>query len=59
MLSDLFRAAMHGLAVVAVGYALAGCPDLVAPSGCTPNATRCAPSGAPEVCSPTQRWTRR
>lgn len=36
--------------------ALAGCP-LPAPDGCTPLATRCSPSGVPQSCSPTQRWT--
>jgi hypothetical protein len=36
---------------------LSGCP-LPPPDGCTPTSTRCSPSGVPEVCSATQRWSR-
>lgn len=33
-----------------------GCP-MPAPDGCTPFATRCSPSGIPETCSQSQRWS--
>jgi hypothetical protein len=35
---------------------LAGCP-MNKPDGCTPATTRCSPSGVPETCSTTQRWS--
>jgi hypothetical protein len=50
------------LAVIAVASALAlvallaGCP-MPAPDNCTPFATRCSPSGIPETCSQSQRWS--
>jgi hypothetical protein len=50
-------AVKRALLGLGVGALLAGCP-LPQRDGCTPNATRCAPDGVPEVCSPTQRWTR-
>lgn len=50
--------AVAGLAAMLAftAAALAGCP-LPAPDGCQPLATRCSPSGVPQSCSPTQRWT--
>ncbi len=36
--------------------ACCGCP-MPAPDGCTPFATRCSPSGIPEVCSQSRRWS--
>jgi hypothetical protein len=46
-----------GFALTAIlSLALAACPRLPEPSGCTPSATRCE-NGTPEVCSQTQRWT--
>jgi hypothetical protein len=57
------RARLAGIMVLAAlsvalifGSALAGCPALPAPDGCTPSATRCH-VGMPEVCSQTQRWS--
>ena len=44
------------LVVLPLALALAGCPRLPEPDGCTPRAMRCN-NGVPEVCSPTQRWT--
>ena len=46
-----------GIAALFVGVMLlSGCP-LPAPDGCTPFATRCGPSGIPQTCSGTQRWS--
>lgn len=46
-----------GVAALALGVALlTGCP-MPAPDGCVPFATRCSPSGIPETCSQSQRWS--
>ena len=46
-----------GVVMLALGVTLlTGCP-LPAPDGCTPFATRCGPSGIPETCSQSQRWS--
>lgn len=42
--------------LVIASLGLAGCPSLPPPDGCTPRDQRCH-EGAPQVCSPTQRWT--
>lgn len=42
--------------LLAVSLALTACP-LPPPDGCTPMATRCSPSGVPQRCSQTQRWS--
>lgn len=48
---------LGGIALLMFGAALLmGCP-LPAPDGCTPFATRCGPSGIPQTCSGTQRWS--
>ncbi len=49
----LVIAVASALALVAL---LAGCP-MPAPDNCTPFATRCSPSGIPETCSQSQRWS--
>lgn len=58
LLGHLAPRAQHaaGLTVLGLSIALAGCP-LPAPDGCTPFATRCGPSGIPQTCSGTQRWS--
>lgn len=33
------------------------CASLPAREGCAPRATRCSPTGRPQVCSATERWT--
>lgn len=38
-------------------YLVLACPHLPPPDGCGPQQTRCSPSGLPQVCSGTQRWT--
>lgn len=53
---DALAIALGVGALAFTAVALAGCP-LPAPDGCTPLATRCSPSGVPQSCSPTQRWT--
>lgn len=35
---------------------LVGCPARRPVTDCTPNTTRCGPSGEPEVCSASHRW---
>lgn len=46
-----------GVAMLALGITLlTGCP-LPPSDGCTPFATRCSPSGIPETCSQSQRWS--
>ena len=54
------RGVLHviaGVCALALGIALlTGCP-LPPPDGCTPFATRCGPSGIPQTCSGTQRWS--
>jgi hypothetical protein len=42
--------------LVLLPLALAGCPRMPAPDGCTPAAQRCH-EGAPQVCSQSGRWT--
>lgn len=37
--------------------ALAGCPSLGPVTTCEPTTTRCSPTGNPEVCSGSRRWT--
>lgn len=50
-------AVIAGICALALGVALlTGCP-LPAPDNCTPFATRCSPSGIPETCSQSQRWS--
>lgn len=50
-------AVIAGVSLVALlGALLTGCP-MPAPDGCTPFATRCSPSGIPETCSQSQRWS--
>lgn len=58
LLGHLAPRAQHaaGLTVLGLSLALAGCP-LPAPDNCTPFATRCSPSGIPETCSQSQRWS--
>lgn len=58
LLSHLAPRAHHaaGLTVLGLSLALAGCP-LPAPDNCTPFATRCGPTGIPQTCSGTQRWS--
>ncbi len=58
LLGHLAPRAQHaaGLTVIGLSIALAGCP-LPAPDHCTPFATRCGPSGIPQTCSGTQRWS--
>lgn len=46
----------YGAITGALVAGVSGCPALPPPDGCTPRDQRCH-SGAPEVCSPTQRWT--
>jgi hypothetical protein len=48
--------AVLGAGVLGMAACLSGCP-LPAPDGCTPFATRCSPSGIPETCSQSQRWS--
>jgi hypothetical protein len=45
-----------GAGVLGMAACLSGCP-LPAPDNCTPFATRCSPSGIPETCSQSQRWS--
>lgn len=54
------RGVLHliaGVCALALGIALlTGCP-LPPADGCTPFATRCSPSGIPETCSQSARWS--
>lgn len=49
---------MIRLALILCLLALAAGCKTPPPDGCTPSATRCSPSGDPEVCSPDRYWTR-
>ena len=54
---EVLLAIVVGLSVVLpLGIALTGCPKLPPVSGCAPMSQRCSASGAPEVCSASQRW---
>ncbi len=48
--------AVLGAGVLGMAACLGGCP-MPAPDNCTPFATRCSPSGIPETCSQSQRWS--
>jgi len=56
LLGHLAPRAQHAAGLTVLGLSLAGCP-LPAPDGCTPFATRCGPTGIPQTCSGTQRWS--
>lgn len=50
------RAHAAGLTVLGLSLALAGCP-IPPPDGCPPRATRCSPTGVPQVCTLGQYWS--
>lgn len=58
LLGHLAPRAQHaaGLTVLGLSIALAGCP-IPPPDGCPPRATRCSPSGVPQVCTLGQYWS--
>jgi len=58
LLGHLASRAQHaaGLTVLGLSIALAGCP-IPPPDGCPPRATRCSPSGVPQVCTLGQYWS--
>lgn len=45
------------LLVLGTVGAFAACASLPPAEGCTPRSTRCSPSGRPQVCSASTRWT--
>ncbi len=49
-------AAMAVCLVLSLALTVTGCPKLPPVSGCAPMSQRCSASGAPEVCSSSQRW---
>lgn len=55
-LPRVVRRGLRWLLTALACVSIAGC-ELPKPDGCTPRDTRCSPSGIPEVCSSTQRWT--
>lgn len=58
LLGHLAPRAQHaaGLTVLGLSIALTGCP-IPPPDGCPPRATRCSPSGVPQVCTLGQYWS--
>lgn len=56
VLLDVLSRAFVFAVSLALALQLSGCP-MPPPDGCTPMATRCSPSGVPQRCSQTQRWS--
>lgn len=52
----LLRWVAGAASLALVVYALTAC-RMPEPDGCSPFATRCSPSGIPEVCSQSRRWS--